>query len=195
MKFLFALSLCAFATAAQAAATLADFEGYSVGDTVGNIGGLGGIDFNPVGVVEAEGAAGNYLFLAPAGGFAVPTEQASPEYATLLSGGQGSSVFSSILSLDVMSTTGGSMFFGFGGHNVAVLSAGEWYHFDVSTSHSIKFHSDGGISLDNILFAQTITALPEPSGWVTMLLGFGAIGVSLRRRKGTEPTLAPVRLC
>lgn len=34
------------------------------------------------------------------------------------------------------------------------------------------------------------SAVPEPATWAMMLLGFGAIGVALRRRKTTAPTFA-----
>jgi len=34
-------------------------------------------------------------------------------------------------------------------------------------------------------------AVPEPSTWATMLLGFGAIGSVLRRRKSKRPTVQP----
>ena len=187
MKVLLALSLCALASAAHATSTLADFEGYSAGDAVGNVGGLGGINFVPPGTVQAGGVSGNFLFLAPAPGFNVPTEQIFTEYGSFLNGGDEYWIRSSISALDVMSASGVTMFWGLGGHNVALLSPGEWYHFDVNTSHSIKFHSDGGSNLDNLLFGQTSGAIPEPGTWAMMLAGFGVIGISLRfRRKSSS---------
>ncbi|MES2903827.1 MAG: PEPxxWA-CTERM sorting domain-containing protein [Pseudomonadota bacterium] len=33
------------------------------------------------------------------------------------------------------------------------------------------------------LFQTTVTSVPEPSSWAMMLFGFGALGVSLRRRR------------
>lgn len=34
-----------------------------------------------------------------------------------------------------------------------------------------------------VQFAQTMSAVPEPATWATMLLGFSLVGVGLRRRK------------
>ena len=42
--------------------------------------------------------------------------------------------------------------------------------------------------LSNAAFFQTSHA-PEPATWAMMLLGFGAIGVSMRRRRGTQALL------
>jgi len=38
---------------------------------------------------------------------------------------------------------------------------------------------EGGIA-----FGGTILSAPEPSGWMVMILGFGAAGITLRRRGG-----------
>lgn len=44
----------------------------------------------------------------------------------------------------------------------------------------------GGFELDNFVLNSTITAaVPEPSTWAMMLIGFGAIGASMRRRRLT----------
>ena len=37
----------------------------------------------------------------------------------------------------------------------------------------------------NATFTPTITAVPEPSTWAMLILGFGVIGFSLRRRRGS----------
>ena len=39
------------------------------------------------------------------------------------------------------------------------------------------------VGLDNISLDSAISAVPEPSAWAMMLLGFGAIGVAMRRRR------------
>lgn len=42
----------------------------------------------------------------------------------------------------------------------------------------------GGFAVvDNVQFASITAAVPEPSTWMMMLLGFGAVGASLRRRR------------
>lgn len=54
--------------------------------------------------------------------------------------------------------------------------------------------SGGSLTLSqssNISFSSFIGGgVPEPSSWAMMLLGFGAIGVSLRRRRKTEMAAA-----
>lgn len=40
----------------------------------------------------------------------------------------------------------------------------------------------GGFELDNIAVNESIGAIPEPSTWAMMLLGFGAMGAMIRRR-------------
>ena len=35
-----------------------------------------------------------------------------------------------------------------------------------------------------------VAAVPEPASWGLMLLGFGAIGTAMRRRRREQPTLA-----
>ena len=43
-------------------------------------------------------------------------------------------------------------------------------------------YGDQGIALVNFSFSQ-ISAVPEPATWAMMLLGFGVVGTSLRRRR------------
>ncbi|HEU4820544.1 MAG TPA: PEPxxWA-CTERM sorting domain-containing protein [Qipengyuania sp.] len=45
----------------------------------------------------------------------------------------------------------------------------------------------GGIGIANI--RGITTAVPEPSTWLTMILGFGAIGTAFRRRGERVPSL------
>lgn len=52
---------------------------------------------------------------------------------------------------------------------------------DVSTLKSLRFSStSNAFETDNF----TINAVPEPATWALMLLGFGAIGFGMRRRRG-----------
>jgi choice-of-anchor C domain-containing protein len=56
------------------------------------------------------------------------------------------------------------------------------------SSSSLSFAADGsagccyGPALDNVSLAA---AVPEPATWAMMLLGFGAIGLGMRRRRST----------
>ena len=50
-------------------------------------------------------------------------------------------------------------------------------------------YGNQGIALVNFSIAQT-NAVPEPATWAMMLIGFGAIGASLRRRKAALRTQA-----
>jgi hypothetical protein len=52
---------------------------------------------------------------------------------------------------------------------------------------SVTYTSRGQGSFGgNLSFAPTISAIPEPSTWAMMILGFGAVGVALRRRRKDE---------
>ena len=41
----------------------------------------------------------------------------------------------------------------------------------------------GFIGIDNLTIGSVVGAVPEPSTWALMLLGFGSIGLAIRRRK------------
>ena len=70
-----------------------------------------------------------------------------------------------------------------------------------STNGRLTFTTDPGVFITSIDFTSTqaageydnlgvIAAVPEPSTWGLMLFGFGAIGMSLRRRRRSLPGLA-----
>ncbi len=44
---------------------------------------------------------------------------------------------------------------------------------------------DGGISYDGGTATATLSAVPEPATWAMMLLGFGGIGIAVRRRRSS----------
>ena len=49
---------------------------------------------------------------------------------------------------------------------------------------------DVDLVLDNVsVMGPAVAAVPEPGTWATMILGFGAVGFSMRRRRGA--TLKP----
>lgn len=48
---------------------------------------------------------------------------------------------------------------------------------------------NGGFALDNLTLNAAVAAVPEPSAWALLILGFGAIGAGMRRRK-TSATLS-----
>lgn len=45
-------------------------------------------------------------------------------------------------------------------------------------------------SLDSVSIQSVTGSVPEPSAWALMLLGFGALGVAMRRAKATARTFA-----
>ncbi|MES2325864.1 MAG: PEPxxWA-CTERM sorting domain-containing protein [Pseudomonadota bacterium] len=57
----------------------------------------------------------------------------------------------------------------------------------ISQSAGLSYDTNGIINQAN---SVTITAVPEPSTWAMMLIGFGAIGWQLRRRKRSTSTFA-----
>lgn len=56
------------------------------------------------------------------------------------------------------------------------------------TAYSIDFGGTAGFTgFDNITFGSaTAGAVPEPSTWAMMLIGFGAVGFSMRRRRKSD---------
>ena len=69
------------------------------------------------------------------------------------------------------------------------------------TNGRLTFRPDGGLYITSIDLRSTgqalevdnfgvIAAVPEPATWGMMLLGFGVMGVSLRRRRRSLPSLA-----
>lgn len=74
---------------------------------------------------------------------------------------------------------------------VTINSATNWSAFDQShisfTANSISVNW-AGLAFDPtttlLLDVTFASAVPEPAAWATMLLGFGAIGYAMRRRRG-----------
>ncbi|MEO7410613.1 MAG: PEPxxWA-CTERM sorting domain-containing protein [Sphingomicrobium sp.] len=58
--------------------------------------------------------------------------------------------------------------------------------FDRLTFDGIN--GEGGFQLDNINLRAVEGAVPEPSTWAMMLIGFGAVGYSMRRRRRSGGT-------
>ena len=56
-------------------------------------------------------------------------------------------------------------------------------------AHTLDFSSDGRTArtsiLDNVVLTTSSRGDPEPATWAMMLLGFGAIGLAMRRRRTT----------
>jgi hypothetical protein len=74
------------------------------------------------------------------------------------------------------------------------------YSFDITSlitpgqSYQIRFaevDNQGffNMGVDNVSVLATTGAVPEPATWAMMLMGFGAVGFAMRRRKQTELTL------
>lgn len=66
--------------------------------------------------------------------------------------------------------------------------------FDATSAGSVNFsledqgNDNVGIIIDNVSLA--VGAVPEPSAWALMILGFGAVGAAARRRTAAKSALA-----
>jgi hypothetical protein len=63
-------------------------------------------------------------------------------------------------------------------YHVGGVSSGNWF-----TGNSRQ-------DMSNIRFFGTEAVIPEPATWAMLILGFGLVGASLRRRKGTTHVAA-----
>jgi hypothetical protein len=59
---------------------------------------------------------------------------------------------------------------------------------------AVSFNMDSdtnAFEIDNIVVNSAVGSVPEPGTWAMMLLGFGAIGFSMRRRRAAEQSDLP----
>lgn len=81
-------------------------------------------------------------------------------------------------------------------YNLTANSSGGAQYFGATTGYAISSFTitDGGSGdawgLDRLSFL-TATAVPEPSTWAMMLIGFGATGFALRRRRRSSGVVRP----
>jgi hypothetical protein len=45
------------------------------------------------------------------------------------------------------------------------------------------YYADAGVQIDNMALEGSVAAVPEPATWAMMILGFGGVGATLRRRR------------
>lgn len=86
-------------------------------------------------------------------------------------------LFNTLLTGSVSSTSTGSVFVNFDNTPLLFTSAAGDFTFQINDVSV----SAGGAA--QIISAQIQAAIPEPGTWAMMLLGFGAIGYSMRRRR------------
>jgi len=61
---------------------------------------------------------------------------------------------------------------------------------DAIRSVSIALNGGGIEDVRQIRLDQALATIPEPTSWTTMILGFGAVGALMRRRKQARPVAA-----
>jgi len=90
--------------------------------------------------------------------------------------------------VDIFNSTG-SPVYSFSGSTAGTISYGTTGGaFDTGLSNKFTFNLYGygatgaSLSLDNIV----ITSVPEPATWAMMVLGLGAVGMTLRRRRNSQ---------
>lgn len=90
--------------------------------------------------------------------------------------GAGSQLFQALLQGSVTSVNGGSVFINFDNTPQLITTPGGSFTLQVN---DVSVAAGGATQ---ILSGQ-LQAVPEPATWAMMLLGFGAIGMAMRRRR------------
>jgi hypothetical protein len=69
------------------------------------------------------------------------------------------------------------------------LAGFQTFNFDVLNLSSVRVSSASPFQIDNVRLTAA-AAVPEPATWAMMLVGFGAIGASMRRQRRSSVRLA-----
>ena len=85
---------------------------------------------------------------------------------------------------NLLATAGGQVVLGLHWGNVpgAAGNVSAFYLWDNATAGSIRLTDTQGYS-NAVLYRATTPPVPEPATWAMMLVGFGGIGMALRRRR------------
>jgi len=68
-------------------------------------------------------------------------------------------------------------------------------YYDANLSQYEVNLSNAGVNGANfVLTAETAPSVPEPSTWAMMILGFGAMGIAIRRRRRRRKSLATLKI-
>ena len=91
--------------------------------------------------------------------------------------------------------TGGILQTSFGSNGLALTESSATYIFrtNAATFGQGFFGVSDGTTFSGLAFAPTgapVAPVPEPATWAMMLVGFGAVGFGLRRRKALAPSAA-----
>ena len=162
-------------TAVNADLTSAPFSFSYLGGTF-TFGSTGDI-FAPLSVSAADGAA-----VSAFGGFlGIPLKPSSffTDRGTVISG-PGFGQFASFATLTPVDSSNGDNFL-----NLRVTSGGQNYYGFAYTTNATLNSYGFETSPETAITATTAipAAVPEPATWAMMLVGFGAVGFAMRRRK------------
>jgi hypothetical protein len=85
---------------------------------------------------------------------------------------------------NLLATAGGQVVLGLHWGNVpgAAGNVSAFYLWDNATAGSIRLTDTQGYS-NAVLYRATTPPVPEPATWAMMLVGFGGIGMAMRRRR------------
>jgi hypothetical protein len=68
------------------------------------------------------------------------------------------------------------------------LAGFQTFNFDMSNLTSVRISGDSPFQIDNVRLTAA-AAVPEPGTWAMMLIGFGGVGYSMRRKRSTAASL------
>ena len=173
-----ALAAALLSSSSMAGAVVVNFDGVPInGGTI-----PGGYVEDGVTVTNAA----NYFWGYPSGSqLHLDTGWTNDDYSFTFAGGA-----FDLQSFDITDTAGNGLLEGFDASNNLIASLA----FSASTTGTRNFTTFNGVSrvrlkstsghfsIDNFTIAAATGAVPEPSTWALLILGFGAVGGAMRRR-------------
>jgi PEP-CTERM motif len=175
-----ALTFCAAATPAHA---INIFEGSTLNFAGQSTCSSSGCTFGSALATSGSGAFNTFTFGTPATLFPAPLDPFTPGlvFSVTDAGGRIATFFANSRTSEIVTQTNGLTSYSFTDTGISTLTG-----FD-DTPGVYLFTANQNGTIQGSFSSTLVSAAPEPGTWVMMIVGFGIVGASLRRRqKGTR---------